>query len=288
MNKTVVVTGAGGFVGRNLKPALQAAGFGVVALTHGDADVTDRGRLLERALPAEAVIHLAFPTSRAQREKQPEASRKLAECGTDNAVALAEACGARQFIMASSGKVYGKPVSLPIAEDHPTAPFEPVGELKLLQESIVQAGTRRFGSTSLRLFNLFGPDAPGEFLLPRLVAGFRGTAPLILGELDHRRDWIHIQDACAAFVVAVQSPPAPGEFRPLNVGSGRSASVRDLYGILAAISGRRPEIRQDPGRLRPDEPLEERADCRRLMRLGWSLQVDLDTGIERLWNHPQQ
>jgi nucleoside-diphosphate-sugar epimerase len=288
MKPTVVVTGAGGFVGRNLKPALESAGFGVVPLARGDADVTDAGRLLERARPAEAVIHLAFPASRARREGQPEESRRLAESGTANALALAEACGARQFVLASSGKVYGKPVSLPIEEDHPTAPAGLLGELKLLQEQITRSSTRRFGSTSLRLFNLYGPDAPGEFLLPRLLAGFRDSSPLILGELDHRRDWIHIQDACAAFVAAVRNPPEPGEFRPLNAGSGRSASVRDLYGILAAISGRRPEIRRDPGRLRPDEPVEERADCRRLMRLGWRVQVDLDTGMERLWNHPQR
>lgn len=288
MKKTVVVIGAGGFVGRSLQPALQAAGFEVVPLARGDADVTDAGRLLERAQPAEAVIHLAFPTSRARRENQPEESRRLAESGTANALALAEACGARQFVLASSGKVYGRPVSLPIQEDNPTAPTGFLGELKLLQEQITRSGTRQIGSTSLRLFNLYGPDAPGEFLMPRLLAGFRDSQPLILGELDHRRDWIHIQDACAAFVAAVRSPPQPGEFRPLNVGSGKSASVRDLCGILAALSGRQPEIRQDPGLLRPDEPAEERADCRRLKQLGWQIQMNLEMGMERLWNHPQR
>jgi nucleoside-diphosphate-sugar epimerase len=288
MKKTVLVTGAGGFVGRNLTPALKAAGFGVVALARRDADVTDSGGLPGKAQPAEAVIHLAFPTSRSQREEQSEESRKLAERGTANALALAEACGARQFVLASSGKVYGKPVRLPIDEDHPTAPTGRLGELKLLQEEIVRAGTARLGSTSLRLFNLFGPDAPEEFLLPRLLAGFRGDGPLVLGELDHRRDWIHVQDACAAFAAVLKNPARPGEFRPLNVGSGQSASVRDLYGILAAISGRHPEIRQDPRLLRPDEPLEERADCRRLIKLGWEARVDLNAGMERLWNYPQR
>ena len=288
MKKTVVITGADGFVGRNLQPALEAAGFGVIPLTRGDADVDDAGRLLAKALPAQAVIHLAFPTSRARREKHPEESRRLAESGTANALALAEACGARQFVLASSGKIYGKPASLPIQEDHPTAPTGFLGELKLLQEEITRRGTLQIGSTCLRLFNLYGPDAPGGFLMPRLLAGFRDSRPLILGELDHRRDWIYIQDACAAFVAAVRSPAQPGEFRPLNVGSGKSASVRDLCGILAAVSGRQPEIRQDPGLLRPDEPTEERADCRRLMQLGWRLQMNLEMGMERLWNHPQR
>ena len=286
MNQTVVVTGAGGFVGRNLKPALESAGFGVVALTRGDADVTDRQRLLDRAQPARAVIHLAFPASRSSREEQPEESRRVAGSGTANALALAAACGARQFILASSGKVYGKPVSLPITEEHPTRPAGLLGELKLLQEETTRRGHGEMSATSLRLFNLYGPDSPGEFLVPRLLAGFRDSAPLVLGELDHRRDWIHVQDACEAFVTAVAHPAPPGKLRPLNVGSGRSASVRDLCGMLAALSGRRPEIKQDPGLLRPDEPAEERADCRRLMELGWQMQVGLETGIEQLWNQP--
>ena len=79
-------------------------------------------------------------------------------------------------------------------------------------------------------------------------------------------------------------PADPGAFRALNVGSGRSASVRELIELLAALSGRRPEIVQEQERLRPDEPAEERADCTRLKALGWRPRTDLETGIKRLWD----
>jgi len=281
---TAIVTGSGGFIGRRLQPALKQAGWTVVGLPRSAADIGDQHQTLLNKLPAQALIHLAFPTSASFRREHPDEARRQVEAATANALELAGACNARQVILASSGKVYGDPGKLPVGEDCPPAPTTFLGELKLLQERLLQAGAGRLAITSLRLFNVYGPGAPAGFLIPRLVTGFAGSGRLALGELDHRRDWVHVDDACAAFVTALEHPADPGTFRALNVGSGRSASVRELIELLAALSGRRPEIVQEQERLRADEPLEERADCARLAAMGWSPRIDLETGIKRLWD----
>ena len=280
---TAIITGSGGFIGRHLQPALEQAGWAVVGLPRSVADITDQRQALQNKRPAEALIHLAFPTSASFRREHPEEARRQVEASTANALELAEACNARQVILASSGKVYGNPGQLPTNEDCPPEPTTFLGELKLLQEEILQAGAGRRGTTSLRLFNVYGPGAPAGFLIPRLIAGFTDSGRLVLGELDHRRDWVHLDDVCAAFVTALVHPADLGNFRALNVGSGRSASARELIRLLAGLSGRNPEIVQEQGRLRPDEPAEERADCARLEALGWRAETDLETGIRRLW-----
>ncbi len=286
MSARVMLTGAGGFIGRHLRASLEAEGYEVICLTRAEADVTDRDGLLARAVPADALVHLAFPASPRARRMRPLDALVEAAAGTANSLALAEACGARHVLLASSGKVYGAPCDLPVTEKHPTLPDTFLGELKLLQEAIVRVGARRggrFGASLLRLFNVYGPGQSKEYLVPTLLGAWRDSGdcgPVRLGELDHRRDWIHVTDACAAFAAAVALPAEVGRVRELNAGTGRSASVREILEMLTSISGTSPDVKQEPSLLRPEEAAEERADCRRMQDLGWRPRVSLEQGLE--------
>jgi nucleoside-diphosphate-sugar epimerase len=281
-----VVTGASGFLGRAVCAALRAAGWEVVGLDRLAADVADPGALLRHALPAALVVHLAAPTRPDERRGSPLRALQTAAAGTANAAALAEACGAAGFVLASSGKVFGRPRTLPIPDDHPTAPTTWLGDLKLLQESVTALAARRggrFGATLLRIFNVYGPHQRADFIVPRLVQAWRGVAPVRLGELDHGRDYVHVADVARAFAAVAGAPPAPGAVRAWNVGTGRATTVRGLAAILTAASGHAPPIEQEPARLRPDEPPLEAADCAGLAALGWRPAVALEDGLRALW-----
>jgi nucleoside-diphosphate-sugar epimerase len=283
----VVVTGAGGFLGRGVCRRLAGAGWEVVALDHRRADVTDPAALRGRVPAADAVVHLAFPT-RMRRERPFETLQEVL-AGTSNVLRLAVECGAAQVVLASSGKVYGPPQALPISEDHPLAPATRLGALKRLAESVLHLGARAVGGaeglgvTTLRIFNVYGPGQREDFVVPYLVASLRAGGPLRLGELDHRRDFIHLDDACAAFGAALDHPAPAGDLRALNVGTGRTATVRELVERLGLLAGVTPEVVQDPTRRRPGEPVEERADVGRLRALGWEPRVDLAEGLAALW-----
>ena len=288
----VMLTGANGFIGRRLASLLVEQGNDVVGLSRVEADVTDHRALLSQARPVDALVHLAFPTRASQRRGAPMEALRAVASGAGNLVALAVSCGARHLVLASSGKVYGEPGILPTREEHPRNPNTFLGELKVLQESVLELAARRsdatLGVTSLRLFNVFGPGQPAEFVISHLLEGMRRGGPIALGELDHARDYLYLDDACSAFAVALGSPPPLGEFRPLNVGTSRSASVREILGIFARISGREPRIVMEPLRARPEEAAEEIADIGRLRALGWAPLVTLEDGLRSLWEGGQE
>jgi nucleoside-diphosphate-sugar epimerase len=281
-----VITGADGFIGRALGPALEAAGWAVRGLGHAGGDVTDPRTVERFAQPADALIHLAFPTRAAFRRDHPVEALFQVAAGTAGALALARACGVRHVVLASSGKVYGNPARLPVDEAQPACPTTFLGELKRLQETLAGLAAREsgaFGATCLRLFNVYGPGAPDGFVLPRLLAALAGAGRVTLGELDHRRDWIGLPDAAAAFATVLGSPPAPGEVRAFNVGSGEARSVRDVVEALERVSGRRLEVVQEEGLRRPGEAPEERADCAALRALGWRPTLPMEDGLRELW-----
>lgn len=284
----VVITGAGGFLGHGLCRRLAGSGWEVVALDR-TADVTDRAAMRGRVSAADAVVHLAFPTRGKARRERPFETLVEVVAGTVNVLRLAVECGAAHVVLASSGKVYGPPQRLPISEDHPVAPETRLGALKRLAESVLHDGARAVGSagglgvTTLRIFNVYGPGQREGFVVPHLVASLRAGGPVRLGELDHRRDFIHLEDTCAAFGTALDHPAPAGVLRVLNVGTGRAISVRDLLEGLGAPAGVTPEVIQDPTLRRPDEAPEERADMARLRALGWAPRVELAEGLSALW-----
>jgi UDP-glucose 4-epimerase len=267
----VGITGARGFLGRPLSAALSARGWEVLPLAR---DAQGAGLL-------DAVVHLGFPTDHALRAERPMEALAAVTRGTLAAVECAVSSGARQLIVASSGKVYGAPRSLPIAEDHAIAPTTRLGRLKELSESIARIGAidGSLAVTSLRIFNVFGPGQSSTFLVPKLIEASRSGAPITLGELDHRRDWLYVEDAVSAFVCALEQEIGAGTFRALNVGSGRSASCREIVASIERASGRSVRHRADPSLFRPDEPIEERADTSALRALGWSPRWELETAL---------
>ncbi|HUU00762.1 MAG TPA: NAD(P)-dependent oxidoreductase [Myxococcota bacterium] len=282
----VLVTGANGFIGRHLSAALMGAGHDPVELDRTRADINDLDSLLALSTPADTLVHLAFPASPGFRREHPLKALQTAAAGTTNVMLLANSCGVKHVVLASSGKIYGTPKKLPIAEDHLLEPTTLLGRLKLIQEKIVAtavAGTS-MSATSLRLFNVYGAGGSREFFVPTLIAGFCEGGPLCLGELDRRRDWIHIDDVCSAFKISLSKPPPPESFRPLNVGSGRSTSPGELVEMLSAITGKHPDISQDPRLMRPNEPWEERTTYARLAALGWSPEYGIEIGLKQCWD----
>jgi len=245
MSLRVLVPGADGYIGRHLLKSLKTAGHEAHGISRDDADITDLDSLLKLSRDTQVLVHLAFPASPAFRREHPLAALQVAASGTTNSLLLAEKCGASHYVLASSGKIYGQPDILPVSEDHPLNPATFLGRLKHIQETIVQAAmnrTNNLSATSLRLFNVYGPGCSDEFLISKLISGFLKGGRITLGELDHLRDWIHVQDACRAFLFAIQVPSQDKSFRPLNVGTGSSTSARKIFDKLCSISGKQPEL----------------------------------------------
>lgn len=284
MPRVVAVSGHSGFVGGHLSQALQAAGFEVMPLSRSGDTLA-----LPAAARVDAVVHLAFPTRAAERRRDPLGALRSAVGTTLSALAIAEASSASHFVLASSGKVYASPPNLPIDERHPVLPSTWLGELKLACEQMVRLAVQKsagLGASVLRIFNVYGPRQSTDFVVPHLLSALGGHS-IHVGELEHARDFIYIDDVCRAFVTALEHPPNPGTATVMNVGSGRSTTVRELAEMIETAAGERLDLVVDPARLRQGEPREECARCEALAALGFTATTTLEQGIVGMVRAPR-
>ena len=276
----VAITGAGGFLGAHLAAEIEASGSTTLRVRRdAGGDLVPPGE----GARADALVHLAFPTDAAERRARPVATLSAVVRGAADAILAAERLGASHLVLASTGKVYGWPAALPITDEAPARPTTQLGELKLLAEGIFASAARGagLGATALRIFNAYGPGQQEPFLVPTVLAGIARGA-LSLGELDHRRDWIHVSDVTRAILAALGAPAAIGQARAFNVGSGEARSVRDILDLLGRAGATVPEPVVAPSKLRAREAPEERASCEGLRALGWAPRVALADGLADL------
>ena len=274
----VLVTGAAGFVGRTLVPALTVVGHDVIALRRSDGDVTEAATWAR--LPAvEHVFHLAGRSFVPESWRDPAGFLHANVSGTAQGLAYSRARGAH-FVFVS-GYLYGRPKRLPIQEDDPQEPNNPYALSKSLAEQICAfyATSMGLSATVIRPFNIYGPGQRPEFLIPTIVDQVAKGADIQVNDLEPRRDYVHLDDLAAALVRTIERP---GGHHVVNIGSGISYSVRDIIDTIQATAGTRLPVvsSEEP---RPNEIADVRADIRRARTsLGWEPRVSFAEGIEQL------
>lgn len=279
----VLVTGAGGYVGRAVVSALSTAGHEVAALVHhpdgeipGAAAeyVADIGaaRELDRALRgAEAVCHLAGLTR--ARDSWTEAARyfEVNAGGTATLLRAMEAAGVGRLVFASTGAIYGSPDRQPMGEELPDDPPHPYAASKAAAEAVIgwQARTVSLAATVLRLFNAAGGiDPDSTRIVPRVLAAAGGGTPLeVNGDGSAVRDYLHIADAADAFLAAVEHRQRGGTVERYNIGSGHGASVLDVVAAAEQATGKHVQVVHKPAAAESQRLVCDPA--RALAELGW-------------------
>jgi GDP-4-dehydro-6-deoxy-D-mannose reductase len=278
----VMVTGAGGFVGRRLVPRLRAEGH-AVAPSDRELDVSDAARVRSAMADAkpDAIVHLAALSFVPDSLADPRAAFRVNFLGARAVLeAMArEAPGARLLLVGTS-QVYGsaKPGEPPFDEETPLRPASPYAWAKAAADLLGGVHARR-GLDVLRLrpFNHTGPGRPDHFVessLARQLAEIEvGRRPPVLrvGNLDAVRDFLHVDDVVDAYVRLLAGGAPPGVY---NVASGEGTSIRQLLAALLSASpaGERVEVQVDPALWRPTEASV--GSARRLARAtGWAPRV---------------
>jgi GDP-4-dehydro-6-deoxy-D-mannose reductase len=186
-------------------------------------------------------------------------------------------------LFASSAEVYGEVAAtdLPIDEEHPLAPANPYAFGKAAAELWV----RSLGGVVVRCFNIIGRGQAASFALPtfarQLAAIRRGAADPVLrvGNLEAVRDFVHVDDAIAGMLVALDRAV---DGSALNIASGVGSRLAEVVDQLIARAGVVVRIEHDPSRLRPAEAPRLVGDPRRLEALGWARQHDLADALDEL------
>jgi nucleoside-diphosphate-sugar epimerase len=203
---TVLVTGAGGFVGRAAVPALKAAGYRVRAVGRHEIGDIHRGTDWRAALEGcSAVLHLAgrvhvMDAGRADLE----AFREVNLHGTAALARQAAEAGVGRFVFISSIKVLGES-GLGLTPEAPPDPQDPYAVSKAEAEAAVQdlAGSGG-GAVILRPPLVHGPGVGGN--MARLMRWIAAGRPLPFGGVDNRRSILHVENLASACCAALGLP----------------------------------------------------------------------------------
>ncbi len=295
----ILLTGAGGFVGRHLVPALRAAfpTAAVVATTTAPRDGTraldvtdvDAVQRTVREVRPDACIHLAGIAAVQAARGDPERAWAVNLAGTlrlTRALQM-EAPGCR-FVFASSAEVYGRSfrTGTPLDETALLAPGNTYAATKAAADLAVGAlALDRLDAVRLRLFNHTGAGQSPDFAVAafaRQVARIEaGLQPPVMrvGALDPFRDFLDVADVCTAYIAAVTAPlPEPGAI--LNIASGTPRRIGDVLDGLCRLAGIAPTAETGSGLLRLAEIPTASGDARRAEAvLGWRPLIPWDTTL---------
>jgi nucleoside-diphosphate-sugar epimerase len=287
MSGAIVVTGASGFIGRNLVARLMDEGRTVVA--PGRTELQARDGSLQRSLAgAHCIVHLAARAHRGGADPEFEHDVAL----TQSLARMASQGGARRFLLLSSIGVLGTSThGTPFTESTTPSPKEPYARAKLRAEHALQGELSSSATewTILRPPMVHGPQAPGNFA--RLVRAVQRGRPLPFSSVRNRRCLVGIEnlldaielcidhDAAArqTFVVGDETPVSTPELVNL-IAQGVGAKPRlwafppDLLGALARLAGR--------GRMAESLLGDLEIDAAHIRRtLGWIPRIGAHEGI---------
>ncbi len=300
------MTGGAGFIGSHLARRLAGMGCRVVVLDDfrtgrpGALEdcpvevvrgcVTDAELVCRLTVGAEAIFHLASLVSVPESLALPEESVRINVGGTLAVLAAARANRVPRVVFASSAAVYGDSPVSPQREDHLPAPLSPYGVTKLDSEHYLEIWRRTYGlgTVSLRFFNVFGPgQAPGGpygSAVPAFIGrSLAGEDLLVHGDGLQTRDFVYVDDAVDAYLLAASAPSMCGTY---NVGGGQGVTITDLAGEILRLTGSRARLLHGPPR--PGDIRHSVADTTRIRSCGYQVRVGLEEGLRRTIGHFRQ
>jgi UDP-glucose 4-epimerase len=292
--KRLLVTGGAGFIGAALVQTLLEAGAQVtVADLRPAADPRVRSvvgdlcqpEILDQALEAgtDGVFHLAAFTSVLRSVERPDEAYQANVAVTAALLERSRKVGAAHLLLASTNAVVGDVGRRPITEDLPLRPLSPYGATKAAGEVLLSAYHGSYGmtTTSLRLTNVYGPGmARKDSFVPRLLrAAVSGGSVQIYGDGEQVRDYVHVDDVVAAFLLAWRSRVVG----PLIVGSGRSVSVNHLVGAARTATG--AALPAEHVAAKVGEMPAVIVDIGRARSLGFTPAFELEAGLLSAWDY---
>jgi len=313
--RKILVTGGAGFLGANLCHTLGARGARVTALDGflfgggaNPANLEGAGVELVRAdirevdlrplcEGAEVIFNLAAQTSHMGGQKDPLADIAVNAVAQVRLIQAArEAAPDAVVVHASTRQFYGRPLRLPVDEEHPVAPPDANGVSKFAGEQYWMIEHRVQGRpvVSLRLTNCYGPrlrirDARQTFLGIWIRNVLEGKPFEVWGGAQ-LRDMTYVDDVTEAFLAAAATPACHG--RVFNIGGAPPASLAEIAAMMVAAAGpgARYDTREFPAdRARIDIGSYHADDTAFRTASGWAPRVMLEDGIRRSleWFRPR-
>jgi len=303
--RSVLVTGAGGFIGGHVVERLVNDGARVRALCRYNSrnergtldwlapevtadvevilgELRDVESVSDAVAGMDVVIHLGAQIAIPYSYVNPRDFIEVNVLGTLNVAEAARRHGVARVVHTSTSEVYGSAQTVPMTETHPLEPQSPYAASKLAADKLIDSYHRSFDLPAcvVRPFNTYGPRQSARAIIPTIISQALAGSTLRLGSLTPRRDLTFAADTAAGFVAAATAEDAVG--RTIQLGANHDVSVGDLVRLVGEVLGRELTVETDPRRVRP-----EASEVVRLISgpflaeevLGWRAEVPLHEGL---------
>lgn len=306
MKKTVLVTGAGGFIGSHLTETLINQGYKVKALVRYNSlnrwgwidtfssevkqelevitgNIRDNDLIQSIVKNCDIVFHLAALIAIPYSYRSPRSYVDTNVTGTLNVLQAARLHGSK-VVHTSTSEVYGTAQYVPIDEKHPLVGQSPYSASKIGADMMAESFARSFDLpvAITRPFNTFGPRQSARAVIPAIISQLFSDKPTLeLGALSPTRDMNYVGNTVDAFICMGESEAANGQV--LNFGSGREISIGDLAKLIMDIMGIEKEIVCQEERLRPENSEVNRllCDSTKVQKLlNWYPKTTLEEGLK--------
>jgi ADP-L-glycero-D-manno-heptose-6-epimerase len=292
----ILVTGADGFIGREVAKTLAGMGHEIVAFVYekssrrsfdipasvikGDicreSDIAKAGRV-------DCIHHLAANADPTDFGTDMMLTNVV---GTKNLLELARKCGAK-FVFSSSAAVYGN-LPAPNRDDGEISPANAYGFTKAVSELFCKAYAKDHGidAVMLRYFNTYGvgEDVKGRdasMVFHFMQSVMKGDTIKIYGDGKQSRDFIYVKDVARANALALEKKGISGQC--FNVGTGRTTNFNDLVRIISEKAGRKASVEHVTNPLKSAYQTRTMADMSNTKaRLGFVPEYSLEDGIAEM------
>ena len=306
----ILVTGAGGFVGRHVLRFLaevENAPGQIIAVDRfvpqwtrpgsiwTTCDLTDRQQVastLSSHMP-DAILHLAAVMGGEDLQACFSVNVQAAEILLSEA---AKMTSMPRIVMVGSAAQYGSasPGLTIVGEDHPLKAETPYGVSKTLQEkwAMLYWATRSLPIICARPFNLLGPGqstnmVPGAFMA-QIQQVMKGQIPHVkVGNLSSQRDFVDVRDVASAFwALLTTDENAYGQ--AYNIASGVATGIQELLDACLEIAGGRIEVQQDADRMnKVDVSTMIGSPSKLHAQTGWQSTIPWRMSLADMWQNLQ-
>lgn len=254
----ILITGATGFVGRSLVPALVRSGYGVLCAVSKETDLLQAPQVLIDRLEkmtdwtpvlhkVDVVIHLAAKVHVMKGDVSLEEFCRVNSEATKRLAEQAAQCGVKRFIYMSSIKVNGEFTveGAPFTEDNGVVIEDPYGQSKLIAEqNLLEIGAKTaMDVVILRPSLVFGPGVKANFL--KMMELVNKNWPLPFAGINNKRSFIFIDNLISAVLAVIQHPKAANQV--YLVADNEAWSLSELVTFMSQSMGKKARLFPVPG-----------------------------------------
>src|SRR3989338_2792135 len=304
-NKSILITGATGFIGSHLTEMLAEEGVAVIAFDRYNSnnhwgwlenskykkeikvilgDIRDYDSVFKAMQECDAVFHLAALIGIPYSYISPLAYIRTNVEGTYNVLQAAREQKLKNILITSTSETYGTAQYVPIDEQHPLVGQSPYSASKISADQLALSFYRSFDLPVkiVRPFNTYGPRQSARAIIPTVITQIlSGRKEIKLGHLSPSRDLTFVKDAAQGFIEVAKSQELLGEVT--NIGTNSETTIKDLAGLIASLMKTKIRIIEDKQRLRPGNSEVERLCCdntKIITQTKWRPRYRLEDGLK--------